>query len=84
MLWKKAYRDYDCVILLENSQPHCKTVPKGLDLQGQNAVVVVTRRTIADQEEWKDSEKVLCATRHKEDVWAEGCLMLELETKDLK
>lgn len=39
-----------------------------LDLQGQNAVIVVIRRTIADQREWKDSEKVLCATRHKEDV----------------
>lgn len=39
-----------------------------LDLQGQNAVIVVIRRTIADQQEWKDSEKVLCATRHKEDV----------------
>ena len=39
-----------------------------LDLQGQNAVIVVIRRTIADQQEWKDSEKVLCSTRHKEDV----------------
>lgn len=82
MLWKQ-HTEITIVILLENSQPHCKTVPKGLDLQGQNAVVVI-RRTIADQEEWRDSEKVLCATSHKEDVWAEGCLMLELETKDLK
>lgn len=82
MLWKQ-HTEIAIVILLENSQPHCKTVPKGLDLQGQNAVVVI-RRTIADQEEWRDSEKVLCATSHKEDVWAEGCLMLELETKDLK
>ena len=24
---KKVHGDYDCVILLENSQPHCKTVP---------------------------------------------------------
>lgn len=83
MLWKK-HTEITIVILLENSQPHGKTVPKGLDLQGQDAVVVVIRRTIADPEEWKDSEKVLCATSHKEDVWAEGCLMLELETKDLK
>lgn len=66
---KKVYGDYDCVILLENSRPHCKTVPKGLDLQGQNAVVVVViRRTIADQKEWKDWEGVMCHEVQRERV----------------
>lgn len=83
MLWKK-YTEITIVLsYLKTLSPIAK-LSLDLDLQGQNAVIVVIRRTIADQQEWKDSEKVLCSTRHKEDVWAEGCLMLELETKDLK
>lgn len=83
MLWKK-YTEITIVLsYLKTLSPIAK-LSLDLDLQGQNAVIVVIRRTIADQQEWKDSEKVLCATRHKEDVWAEGCLMLQLETKDLK
>ena len=83
MFWKK-YTEITIVLsYLKTLSPIAK-LSLDLDLQGQNAVIVVIRRTIADQREWKDSEKVLCATRHKEDVWAEGCLMLQLETKDLK
>ena len=83
MFWKK-YTEITIVLsYLKTLSPIAK-LSLDLDLQGQNAVIVVIRRTIADQQEWKDSEKVLCATRHKEDVWAEGCLMLQLETKDLK